>query len=316
MEPQSNHYNRVQKHFREKRSEPEYQNKYSTPTNEPVKQKISFYDKFCVEKKSGRLSSIIHLLLLLCIIHYLHDIHVNLIKNNELIERQILLLSPTNQPLEKKFNEVASQHQLANQINKHFPEKTIDKTVHQEKVVQSSQNKAQSKKKIYVSKQVESNSFLSKPKQPVSKYQRIDSQNKVYQPTTHKKSTLIDFEPYKLKKDTSIYSKDGMEIIQIQKSVLVSLYLDRIPNKWFKVKLESWVIDSWQGKQFIKNIQNHKARIISRVNTRSAPQLDYKFVIGVVSQNLEFNILRKKFIGNQKWYKIVIKGYVKADALR
>jgi len=128
---------------------------------------------------------------------------------------------------------------------------------------------------------------------------------------------LINFQPYRLSPDTQIYNSQEQTMLLIKTSLLVSMFMEEKNNDFFEIKFESWVIQSHAGKTFSRRNHNSKQiHIVRSVNTRTAPILENKYLIGTLRGNNTFSLVREQAQGHTLWYQIVVRGFVSVKDLR
>jgi len=258
------------------------------------------------------LYSLIIICLLICILCYLHLLLIENRKTNELLTSQTKKLLETNH---KKRLPDQYQRQPSQKVSQ-IPKKTqLYTSEKKQQHISDASTTRQPPKKLELSEKRISSDFTQKTRhQP----ERQDSFNrKTYQSQTSQSQPFdpsINFQPYRLRPDLSIYSQNGQKIIKITKPLLVSMNMQRI-NHSFEIKFEAWVIRSYSGRMYSSIVDNKKVQILQRVNTRTAPLLESKYTIGVLDQNHQFSLIRKKSHSNQVWYQIIVRGYVKANDL-
>jgi len=227
-------------------------------------------------------------------------------RTNELLSEQnsILLQIVSNLTKQDSSNKKHNRRSLPkkerhsyNKANKSLTKKQNDTNPKEiPKRTTINNNKTEAKESVTSQPSVKQ---TTKPKKP-------ENNTDIYNPA-------INFQPYRLKPDTWVYSKNGEQLIRINKPLLVSMNMQKRNNR-FEIKFESWVIQSL-GNNVYSEVKNKNVLTIRRVNTRTAPILEKKYTIGVLGKNMDFFLIRSQRHHKNLWYQIIVNGYVKAEDL-
>ena len=249
------------------------------------------------ERNFKSLPPIINLILLLCIVNYLHLYYTQtkiqtslLTENNRLLksiiqDKQVTYKPSVNKPLLPAYQPPAA--------------------------VQKRQEQSQTRRHISRQQQMDNrNTYVNKQQyRPSSELLEINNDY-----------SSRNFQPYTLKKNMTIYSMKERPLITIEQALMVSLYTRKKKNKYFEIKFESWVISTYMGSVFSKRSQyqqNEMVTIVNTVNTRTEPNhFDDNNLLGKLSFGNQFAFISARKVNHYVWYKIIISGLVKAADLQ